>query len=449
MTLPPQIKRISERNVADMKSLWQDNCSLPDFPELTGDISTDVLVIGGGLSGLLTAFMLNNYGVDCLVVEKERICSKTTADTTAKITAQHGLIYRKILKSYGSEYAQMYYEANSNAVEKLKSLCASAGCAFEEKANFVYSYNKNKLDEEAKSLEKMNVSYVYSEVLPLPVTASGAIGFENQAQFNPLELARFLVKDLKIFENTWVRELKGTTAITDKGRIKAKKIVIATHFPFINKHGSYFLKLYQHRSYTLALKGAEKLEDMYVDDDKKGMSFSTFKDFLLLGGGGHRTGKVGGSYNELRAFKDKFYSKAREEFAFAAQDTMSLDSIPYIGNYSRNTPDLYVCAGFNKWGMTSSVVSAEIISSEIMGEKKEYSKVFSPSRSILKPQIMINGFESAKNLLVPTVKRCPHLGCALKYNKAEHSWDCACHGSRFSESGKVLSGPANGDLKMN
>ncbi len=432
-----------------MKSIWQDNSIIQPIPELSGNISTDVLVIGGGLAGLLTAYFLNKRGVDCVVVDKGLICSHTTAHSTSKITAQHGLIYRKILKSYGKEYARMYYDANNEAVGRLKSLCNEAGCSFEEKFNFVYSYNMNKLQEETEALERINVPYVYSEILPLPLTVAGAIGFENQAQFNPLKLAVFLCKGFKIYENTWVRELVGTKAITDKGEIKAKKVVVATHFPFINKHGSYFLKLYQHRSYVLALSGAEKFEDMYVDDDKKGMSLSSFGKYLLLGGGGHRTGKNGGSFNELRAFKEAHFTNTQECFAWAAQDTMSLDSIPYIGNYSRNTPDLYVCAGFNKWGMTSSVVSAEIISSEIMGEKKDYSPVFSPSRSILKPQILINGFESAKNLLLPTVKRCPHLGCALKYNKAEHSWDCACHGSRFSESGKVLDGPANGDMNMN
>lgn len=432
-----------------MESLWQKSLSLPDSEMLEGNLSTDVLVIGSGLSGLLTAYMLKNRGVDCVVVEKGRICSATTAHSTAKITAQHGLVYRKILKSYGEEYARMYFEANNDALGKLKRLCAEAGCAFEEKSNFVYSYNANKVHDELKALERLNIPYIYSEILPLPLTTSCAVGLGNQAQFNPLELARFLAKGLRIYENTWVRELVGTKAITDKGEIKAEKVVVATHFPFINKHGSYFLKLYQHRSYILALSNAEKLDDMYVDDDKAGMSFSSFGGFLLLGGGGHRTGKKGGSFNELRAFKEAHFGNAEESFAWAAQDTMSLDSIPYIGNYSKNTPDMYVCAGFNKWGMTSSMVSAEIISSEILGEKKDYAPVFSPSRSILKPQILVNGFESARNLLVPSVKRCPHLGCALKYNKAEHSWDCACHGSRFSQSGKVLDGPANGDLKMN
>lgn len=432
-----------------MNSLWQENCEAFEFPRLSENLSTDVLVIGGGLAGLLTAYLLKEKGIDCVLVEKDKICRATTARTTAKITAQHGLIYRKILKSYGKEYAKMYFAANSQGVKGLKSLCKKAGCALEEKDNFVYSFNKFKIDEELEALSKIGVPARYEEVIPLPIAAAGAVGFENQGQFNPLELARFLSKGLRIFENTKVNEMIGTTALTDFGKIEAKKVVVATHFPFINKHGSYFLKLYQHRSYIIALKNAEKLSAMYVDDSKTGLSLSSFGGYLLLGGGGHRTGKQGGSFNELRAFKNEHYKNAEEVFHWAAQDTMSLDGIPYIGNYSKNTPDLYVATGFNKWGMTGSMVSAEIISSLIAGEKKDYAPVFSPSRSILKPQLLVNGFETTKNLLTPAAKRCPHLGCALKYNKAEHTWDCACHGSRFSESGKVLDNPANGDLKMN
>ena len=143
----------------------------------------------------------------------------------------------------------------------------------------------------------------------------------------------------------------------------------------------------------------------------------------------------------------RYDANARECFRWATQDTMSLDGIPYIGNYSKHTPDLYVAAGFNKWGMTGSMVSAEILSAMIAGETPEDAAVFSPSRSIWKPQLLVNGLESTKNLLTPTPKRCPHLGCALKYNKEERSWDCPCHGSRFSETGKLLDNPANDDLK--
>ncbi len=435
--------------MSNMKSLWQTDLKLPEFPRLNKDINVDVLVIGGGFAGIMTAYYLKKKGIDCVLLEKGRICCGTTANTTAKITFQHGFIYSRILKSYGKEYAEMYYKANSEAAGELISLCKKADCSLEIKDNFVYSFNRNKIIEELKALEKIGVPAKYKDILPLPVTASGAIGFENQGQFNPLQLAEYLVKDLKIYENTWVREMKGTTAVTDFGKVRAKKVVVATHFPFINKHGSYFIKLYQHRSYIIALKNAEKLGEMYVDNGKSGFSLSSFGDFFLLGGGGHRTGKQGGSFNELRAFKEEHFKDAKEVLSWAAQDTISLDGIPYIGNYSKNTPDLYVITGFNKWGMTSSVAGADIISSMIAGGNSDFAPVFSPSRSILKPQIIVNGFETTKNLLTPKTRRCPHLGCALKYNKAEHSFDCACHGSRFSESGELLDGPANGNLKMN
>lgn len=431
-----------------MESLWQSRSAIPAFPRLSGDAKTDVLVIGGGMAGLLTAHCLQKKGIDTILVEKDRICSAVTAGTTAKITAQHGLIYHKILKSYGTDYAQMYYTANTQGVETLKKLCRSAGCRLEEKDNFVYSTDGNRLDAELSALQKLKIPAKTTQDLPFGVEAEGAIGFADQGQFDPRSLACYLAKELRVYENTKVRELIGTEAITEHGKIKAKKVVVATHFPFLNKHGSYFLKLYQHRSYMLAMQNVDALDGMYVDEDKKGFSFSSFDGYLLLGGGSHRTGKQGGSYRELRRFAERRIPGGRECFHWATQDTMSLDGIPYIGHYSRNTPDLYVAAGFHKWGMTGSMVSARLLSSMIGGETVDYAPVFSPSRCILKPQLFINGFESVKNLLTPTAPRCPHLGCALHYNKEEHSWDCACHGSRFSETGEVLDNPATADLKI-
>lgn len=126
---------------------------------------------------------------------------------------------------------------------------------------------------------------------------------------------------------------------------------------------------------------------------------------------------------------------------------MSLDDIPYIGRYSANTPNMFTASGFNKWGMTGSMLSAMMLSDMVCGKKNDFEELFSPSRSIIKPQLFINGFEAVKNLLTPTKPRCPHLGCALKWNNAEHSWDCSCHGSRFSENGIIIDNPANGDIR--
>ncbi|MGN1194406.1 MAG: FAD-dependent oxidoreductase [Acutalibacteraceae bacterium] len=432
-----------------MKSVWQETSSLPSFPKLEKDIHTDVLVIGGGISGILTAYRLKEKGIECVVAEKGRICSGVTGNTTAKITSQHGLIYYKLLKCVGAENARKYLLANENALKQYESLSRRIDCDFEKKDSFVYSVDdKKKLNDEIDALDKIGFKAEFVDSVPLPIKTVGAVRFPNQAQFNVLKFLSEITKDLRIYENTFVREMIGTDAVTDRGRIFAKKVVAATHFPFINKHGLYPLKLYQHRSYVIALENAQDVNGMYVDENKTGMSFRNYGDLLLLGGGGHRTGKEGGNWNELRAFAKAHYPEAEEKYFWSAQDCMSLDSVPYIGRYSKNTPDFFVATGFNKWGMTSSMAAAEILTDLITEKANDFADVFSPSRSMLKPQLLVNGFESVVGLLTPSRKRCPHLGCALKYNEAEHSWDCSCHGSRFSESGRVLDNPANGNLKI-
>lgn len=427
-----------------MESIWQLHSQKDSFPALKQNIKTDVLIIGGGIAGILTAYFLHQKKIPYVLVEKNSICSGNTQNTTAKITSQHGLIYHKILQSEGTEKTQMYLKANEKAIRKYKELCKIIDCDFEEKDNFVYSTNnKNVLEDELSALRKIGFKAEFQKNLPLPIETAGAVCFKNQAQFNPLKFLRGIAKNLNIYENTFIREMVGCTAKTADCTIEAEKVVVTTHFPFINKHGSYPLKLYQDRSYVIALKNAQSVSGMYVDEKKTGLSFRNYGNYLLLGGGSHRTGKHGGNWSELREFAEKNYPKSKEVTFWAAQDCMSLDEIPYIGNYSKNTPDLYVATGFNKWGITSAMVSAMILSDMILGKKNDYAEIFNPSRSILKTQLFVNGFESAINLLTPTTRRCPHLGCALKWNTAEHSWDCPCHGSRFSEDGRVLDNPAN------
>ncbi len=208
----------------------------------------------------------------------------------------------------------------------------------------------------------------------------------------------------------------------------------------------YFLKLYQHRSYVIGLKGAPKMDGIYVDEDKKGFSFRTAGDLLLLGGGSHRTGRKGGSYTELRRAAALFYPEATETVHWATQDCMSLDSLPYIGPYSKRTDGIYVATGFHKWGMTSAMVAAILLKDFVIERKNEDAKLFSPSRSMLSGQLFLNLAEAAAGMLSFSKKRCPHLGCALKWNEQEHSWDCPCHGSRFCEDGSLLNNPSNSDL---
>ncbi len=430
-----------------MRSLWNETVTRPAFPTLESDTETDVLIIGGGIAGILTAYFLQQNDVPYILVEKDRICGGTTGNTTAKITFQHGLCYHKMLQSNGLERADMYLQANRMAFGKYAALCREIDCGYEIKNNYVYATDdRQKLEDEISALSKIGYNAVFAKDLPLPVNTVGAVCFEDQAQFHPLRFLYAIAKGLNIYEHTFVREMEGTAAVTDRARISAGKVIVTTHFPMINKHGSYFLKLYQHRSYVTALENAQNVDGMYVDESRTGFSFRNYGDLLLLGGGGHRTGKSGGNWDELRRFAREQYPHAAERYFWAAQDCMSLDHIPYIGRYSKNTADLYTASGFNKWGMTGAMLSAVLLSDRICGRHNGFEEAFDPSRSIIRPQLFVNGFESIKNLLTPTKKRCPHLGCALKWNPAEHSWDCACHGSRFDESGKVLDNPANGDL---
>ena len=429
-----------------MNSLWKETAKKTTFEQLKGKIKTDVLVIGGGITGVLCTYMLKKAGVDCVLVEAKRICDGITKNTTAKITLQHGLLYDKLIRQFGLERASLFLRAQIDACLEYEKLCSQIDCDYEKKDSFVYSMNNyEKIEKEINAYNRLGYEATFSDVHDLPFDVEGAVLIKNQAQFHPLKFIYDIAKTLPIYENTKVTELKNGGAKTEYGEITCKKIIIATHFPILNKHGGYFLKMYQHRSYVLALEGAVDVGGMYVDEDKKGLSFRNYKNLLLLGGGSHRTGKNGGNWNELEKVKNIYYPSSKIVYKWATQDCMTLDGVPYIGQYSKNTPDLYVATGFNKWGMSSSMVASKLLVDLVCEKDNDYSSVFSPSRTILRPQLALNVFESTLGLITPTTPRCPHLGCALRYNKAEHTWDCPCHGSRFTEDGELIDNPATDD----
>lgn len=430
------------------KSIWSDTTNLPARDKLKENIKTDVLIIGGGLCGILCACFLQKAGADCVLVEGSTIASGITKNTTAKITVGHGLIYSNLIKKRGIQDAQLYLKAHQSALNEYEKLCKDIDCDFTKQSLYIYSLDdRERIENEINALEQIGLKTSFKEDTELPFRIQGAICYENQAQFHPLKLISEISKNLKIYENTFVKEISNGKAITNGGTIKANSIIVTTHFPFINKHGSYFLKLYQERSYVSAYKNAQLLQGMYVDESKGGFSFRSYEDFLLIGANSHRTGKESSAWRPMDSFAKSHYPKATLAYQWATQDCMSLDNIAYIGEYAKTTENVYVATGFNKWGMTSSMLSAMMLTDRIMGKENEFKNLFSPSRSILKPQLVINALESAGNLIIPTKKRCPHLGCALKWNKNEHTWDCPCHGSRFEENGKLIDNPATKDLK--
>ena len=285
------------------KSVWHSTATLPRFDTLQGDKKTDVLIVGGGIAGLLCAYFLEKEGIDYILAEAGSISCGITKNTTAKITFQHGLIYDKLIRKSGFEAAKMYFEANRDALKEYTSLCKTIDCGFETKSAYTYSIKDTRnIETEVKAAQSIGIDASFTTKTELPFDIKGAVMYKNQAQFNPLKFISGIANGLNIYENTFIREISKNTAISDNGRISFNRIIVCTHFPFINKHGGYFVKLYQHRSYVSAYENAQGLNGMYVDEDELGLSFRTSGNLLLLGGGGERTGKKCGGWAELETF---------------------------------------------------------------------------------------------------------------------------------------------------
>ena len=476
-----------------MKSVWSESYKFRKREALNKDIKTDVLVIGAGIAGILTAYMLKQKGREVVVIDAAEIASGNTKNTTAKITSQHDLIYSKLITEFGEEKARQYAKANELAIKKYKEIIEDKRieCDFEEKPAYVYSLNEvDVLKEEVEAAKNLGIDAEFVQEANLPFKINGAVKFNNQAQFNPLKFLKGISNELVIYENTRALEIKENLVVTSGGNITANNIVVATHYPIMNAPGYYFMKMHQERSYVLALENTSEIDGMYIDINKEGYSFRTYNNLLLLGGISHRTGEneEGGSYDELRKVAKRLYPKAKEKYYWSAQDCMTIDGIPYIGRYSSETPNIYVATGFNKWGMTSSMVSAMIISDMILEKENDFSEIFSPRRFDL--SLSINNIandliETAKNFIAQKVSipsseiehiknghggiieyngekvgvykdkegkeffvstKCTHLGCQLSWNADELTWDCPCHGSRFDYKGRLIGSPATKDL---
>lgn len=449
----------SKDEVMKMKTIWNENTMLPGWEAMDGDKETEVLVIGGGMAGILTAWFLQKQGKQVVVVEADRVGKGQTQGTTAKITSQHDLIYDHLIRKLGMRKAKLYASANQKAVEQYKRLIRtrSIDCQFEELPAYLYTNCvPDALRQEAKAAKQLGIPARFTTETELPFMPTGAVKFSRQGQFHPLKFLESLAKELTIYEQTRVMEVNGRTAVTNRGKICAKIMVFACHYPFVNIPGFYFSRMYQERSYVVALKGAERLNGIYLGIDQNGYSFRQAGDYLLLGGEGHRTGEIPkkNPYASLKQAAVQWFPRAKVVSHWSAQDCMTPDRIPFIGRFSKETPDWYVATGFNKWGMTSSMVSAMLLSDLIMGKENPYEEVFTPQRLNLTAsagELCSHGLKSAKGLTrgaVTLAPRCPHLGCALSWNQAESTWECGCHGSRFDGNGKLLNGPAQEDVSF-
>ena len=495
-----------------MKSLWiettKDEISLEP---LRKDEETEVCVIGAGLFGLTTAYYLTELGKKVIVLEKGEIGEKASGNTTGKISSLHGLFYDHLISDYGEDYARKYLEANEKAIQNIKDIIQKEQieCELTEQSAFVYTTKQDEVQEiekEVEAVKKLGKDAQFVTNIGLPFKIKGAIEFKNQAQFHPrkymLGLAKSILKQNKIYNYTTVTDVskKGEQfkIYTDRGNITAKYVVLATHYPIVNMPGFYFTKMYQSTSYLIAIETDKKLpKGMYINAKEPIYTFRTAtyneKEILLIGGSGHKTGEPienNSHYEELEKKAKELYPDCKVLFRWNTRDCISLDKIPYIGEFSNVMKNMYVGTGFNKWGITSSNIAANIIADKIIGEENEYEEIFTATRmkpiknrweveNMLKETVNsialnkfkidswnldliekdngaiveINGenvgiYKDIQGKIYAVKPNCSHLGCLLSWNNLDKTWDCPCHGSRFDYTGRNIYEPAIKDLDV-
>ena len=476
-----------------MESIWSQTCRLRQREALPGDMKTDIAVIGAGMAGILIASALQEAGRRVVVLEAKRIAGGQTRNTTAKLTCQHGLLYEKLIRTLGEEKARQYAQANAAALMEYRRIIADRNidCDLEQRDAWVYGSNAAQLWKEAEAAAALGLPATFVEETKLPFPTAGAVRFANQAQFHPLKFLQAISEPLTIYENTSVQSVEENQIITTRGRVQAEQIVFACHYPFVNFPGMYFARMHQERSYVIALENAAPMDGMWIGAEQGAYSFRNYGPLLLLGGGGHRCGEnsAGGRYDLLRQQAARWFPGSREVAHWSAQDCVTADSVPYIGPYAASRPNWFVATGFQKWGMTSSMVAAMLLRDRICGKENPWTEVFDPGRfdektltglaqesgqavKGLAKQLFQIPAEAARELLPghggvvfwkgkklgvykdesgalwPVDIRCPHLGCQLEWNPDERSWDCPCHGSRFDYRGKLISGPAQENITI-
>ncbi len=477
----------------------------------------DILIIGAGLSGLNTAYLLMNKGYKIGVIDASNIGYGATGYTTAKITTQHNLIYDYLIRNFGLDTAKNYYNANLDGISLYKKIIDdnSIDCDFDKDDAILYTTDQNNiydLESEFEAYNKLNIDGELRDNFHLPFPISAGLIIKNQYKFNPLKylfsIANILINNnIKIYENVRAIDIiandKPYDVITDKGHIYADRIIISSHYPFDRTLGAFFIKLYAEKSYIIACKtNVSKFDGMYLSIDKNVRSLRYHRhnnqDILLLGGCNHKVGAIDEEnlcYKELEEYLIKHFSKYEIISKWSTQDCMTHDKIPFIGTIDKKHEDIYVATGYKKWGMTSSAVAANIISNSILnGSSKTrlcYNNIFSPNRNINVNLSSVKEFgESSGNTIMGLVKRflvyskaeldtlknrdgaiinhnmtklgvyldennifhcikpiCTHLGCEVKFNDVEKTWDCRCHGSRFDVYGNIIEGPAAIPLK--
>jgi glycine/D-amino acid oxidase-like deaminating enzyme/nitrite reductase/ring-hydroxylating ferredoxin subunit len=496
--------------MAKHESVWIATSEPSQFGALEEAVDVDVVVVGAGIAGLSAGLLLKDAGLRVAVLEAGAVCCATTGHTTAKVSAQHGLIYDTLSSSVGQGGARAYAQANLAAVDLIEALVRehAIDCDWERRAAYAYTEQDSyvsQIEREVTAAQQAGLPASYTEQTDLPWPVKAAVRMDDQAQFHPrrycLALARLIDADgSRVFEQTRAIDVEdGSPCVvkTDRHDLRAAYVVLATHLPFLDR-GAFFAKCHPEREYVLAVALEQPVpKGMYISAEQPTRSIRQHGfdggELLILSGDSHKTGQDEDSerhYAALEQFARERLAVRSVQYRWSTQDHMTLDQVPYIGRLRRGSQRLYVATGFNKWGMTSATIAGVVISDQILGRENPWSELFDPNR--VKPLASATRFvkenvnvarhffadritqrspvsledlgpgegvvtsagvkqiaisRDSQGALHAVSARCTHMGCIVHWNAAEGTWDCPCHGSRFSVDGTVIEGPAVADLK--
>lgn len=455
------------------KSLWLQTAYNEDhYPSLEQDIQCDVCIIGGGLSGLANAYFLAKAGKDVVLLEKDNLLAGATGNSTGKLTAQHDLVYAQLLKKFGKDGAKLYYDVNEDAINFGKSVASDD--ELYEADSVLYAQSKHGtelLEHEHRAYKTIGIEGELGTTTELPISVTTTLTLKNESQIHPVrfgqKLARLAVEaGARIYESTDVvlMDFNKQLLMTKTGHeVKYSELILCTHYPIEGIRGMQIMKLSVDRSYIVAAETEAPLREQYIAVDEPKRSIRTAqidgKNYFLLSGASHKAGasvNTKDNYNTLYNDMSNTFNFSSFVTGWSAQDPQTPDLIPYAGVISSSLPNVYVSTGYRKWGMSNSLASAKIISDQILGISNKATALYAPNRTgfgSLLLQALINTGVVVMELATGYTTRlnaptCTHMGCKTRWNTAEETWDCPCHGSRFRSDGSVLEGPATKQLKL-
>ena len=491
------------------ESLWTGTTERTDFPTFDGDREVETVVVGGGIVGVTAALLCKEAGRDVALLESDRVVEGVTGKTTAKVTAKHGLIYADLLDIHGRERAADYAEANASAIEEVARRVEEhdIDCDFQRTTGYTYAANEDqrqKVRREASVAESLGLPASYVADPPFPEGAPGAVKFTDQAQFHPRKYLLDLVERVPgdgshVFEETAVTDIDDGSPCrveTERGTVTAENVLVATHFP-IEDPAFYFARQYPKRSYLLAVRLAEEPPDaMYYRDTDPYFSVRPHPTddgtLTLVGGESHKTGQGGSTADRYRRLVEQardHFDVESVEYRWSTQDYTTADEIPFVGQLGPTTENVYGATGFAGWGMTNGTAAGMLLADLAQGDTRPWAETFDPERlhpgksnkELVSENVDVGAQftrDWAKAALSPDVDEiapgegkvvrrggtplavsrdedgdihavsaiCTHMKCLVRWNDGEQSWDCPCHGSRFTVDGEVLDGPAVEDL---